>query len=124
MASLRDARAGALIRRHRDLADDFTRALPLLLDDLDAIDEAHGLDGIVKFEGELTEEQIAEFREKWESRHAPTDDQLAAWVERNPKAFADWAAKQARVSVGRTPPVPVSDKPPKAPPATRRRTTR
>jgi hypothetical protein len=38
--SIRDERAAALTRRHRDLADDFTRTLPLLLDDLDAIDAA------------------------------------------------------------------------------------
>lgn len=114
--TLRDARAAALIRRHRDLADDFTRTLPLLLDALDAIDREHVPDGIIKFEGELTPEQEAEFRAEFYKRAetppeppAPTDAQIAAWVERNPKAFADWAARQARTA-GTAP--------------TRRRTTR
>lgn len=63
--SVRDERAAAIIRRHRSLADDFTRALPLLLDDLEAIDAAHAEPtGVLKFEGELTEEQVTVLRGK------------------------------------------------------------
>lgn len=40
MTAVRDARAAAVRRRWRDLSDDLARALPLLLDDLDAIDAA------------------------------------------------------------------------------------
>lgn len=41
--SIRDERAAAITRRYRDLSDNFTRALPGLLDELETIDEAHNL---------------------------------------------------------------------------------
>lgn len=99
MTDLRDARAAAVTRRHRDLTDDFARALPLLLDDLDAIDRAHVPDGVISFGGEMTDEQVAEFRERWENRKSgqPTDEQIAAWIEANPKAFEIWYRKMVRV---------------------------
>jgi hypothetical protein len=109
--TVRDERAAALIRRHRDLSDDFTRALPGLLDDLEAIDAAHAEpSGWIKVDGELTEaeaalladgirEQTREAAAVLLAPAAPTDAQIAAWIERNPKAFADWAAKQARTAV-------------------------
>ena len=40
MSDLRAARAAAIRRRWRDLCDDLHRALPLLLDELDALDQA------------------------------------------------------------------------------------
>jgi hypothetical protein len=40
--SVRDKREAVLTRWHGDLRDDFRRALPLVLDDLDAIDAAGG----------------------------------------------------------------------------------
>lgn len=84
MTSLRDARAGALVRRHRDLADDFTRTLPLLLDDLDAIDREHQAGPVaVKRADDL-----------------PSDAELAAWVEAHPAEFAAWYRKRDRVEGG------------------------
>jgi hypothetical protein len=130
--TVRDERAAALIRRHRDLSDDFTRALPGLLDEMEAIDEAHNLSEMPRTGAEAAEWA----RPAQAERSAPTDAQIAAWIERNPKAFADWAAKQNRISGGvvwpgpgraspaKTGPVPVSEELPKAAPATRRRTTR
>lgn len=38
---IREDRAAAIRRRFRELADDYMAALPKLLDDLDAIDDAH-----------------------------------------------------------------------------------
>jgi AAA+ superfamily predicted ATPase len=103
--TVRDERAAALRRRYRDLGDNFAAVLPRVLDDLDAIDRAQfaNVTGIVTPVEELTDEQVAEIRERWEAiaRHeppAPTDEQIAAWIERNPKAFADWAAKQVKVA--------------------------
>lgn len=66
--TVRDERAAALIRRHRDLSDDFTRALPGLLDDLEAIDRAQVPTGVIKFDGTLTPEQEAEFRAEFYRR--------------------------------------------------------
>jgi hypothetical protein len=58
--TVRDERAAALVRRHRDLSDDFTRALPGLLDDLEAIDAAHAVPtGVIKVDGEMTEAEAA-----------------------------------------------------------------
>ena len=54
--SVRDQRADAIRRRHRDLADDFSRGLPLLLDDLDAIDQEHAERAA---DGEMTEADAA-----------------------------------------------------------------
>lgn len=93
--SIRDERAAALIRRHRDLSDDFTRALPGLLDDLEAIDASHG-----------------------PADDAWSDLQVAAWIERNPAKFEAWVRKQNRIN-GAPPPFAAPAKP-----ATRRRTTR
>ena len=70
----RDERAAALIRRHRDLADDFARTLPLLLDDLDAIDARHA--------------------------PAPGGDQVAAWIESHPREFEAWVRRQQRIQGG------------------------
>lgn len=106
MTSLRDARAAAIRTSvGRGLAWSLDSVLPLLLDDLDAIDREQVPGPIrVDLDAEITEEQAAELRRQLDeavmaqSAAVPTDDQLAAWVERNPKAFADWAAKQARIS--------------------------
>lgn len=93
--SVRDQRAAAIRRRYRDLADDFSRGLPLLLDDLDdldAIDQAHAAPAVVvDLDVELTEGQAAELRE-----------QVAEAVKPQPAAKPPSAAR----------------------PATRRRTTR
>jgi hypothetical protein len=86
---IRDDRAAAIRRRLRDLGDDHARAMPLLLDDLDAIDrqamaswrfkvggtiyeaadvaiyDAQPAPGvIVSFDGELTGGQVADLGEK------------------------------------------------------------
>jgi hypothetical protein len=109
--TVRDERAAALKRWHRDMGDNFTAVLPCVLDDLDAIDQAQP--GIVlNFSGELTEEETAKLRAQFKEAvnsqpvtvmppEAPTDDQIAAWIERNPKAFADWTAKQVKVTTTR-----------------------
>jgi hypothetical protein len=115
--TVRDERAAALKRWHRDMGDNFAGALPKVLDALDAIDRQRVADVELDIEIDTAREAMTK----------PTDEQIAAWIERNPKAFADAAARQAQASVqraapGRVPPVPASDKPPKAPPATRRRT--
>lgn len=62
--SLREARANAIRRRHRDLDDNFEQGLAKLLDDLDDIDREQAVPVIVRMEGELTEEQVAELRAK------------------------------------------------------------
>jgi hypothetical protein len=80
--TVRDEREKAfwpLWRRWEDTPKTF---LSELLDEFDAIDRRH------------PPEPVSVKRED----DAPTDEQIAAWIERNPKAFADWAAKQARIS--------------------------
>jgi hypothetical protein len=103
--TVRGARAAALRRWHRDMGDNFTAVLPRVLDDLDAIDRAQVPGGIVP--AVMTDEEAAKFAEQWtaipkDGRPTvippPTDEQIAAWIERNPKAFADWAAKQVKVA--------------------------
>lgn len=67
--SIRDDRAAAVRRYYRDLGDSLHRALPGLLDALDAIDAKHGTGPVsVKREDD-----------------APTDAQIEAWAGRNPK---------------------------------------
>jgi hypothetical protein len=98
VTDIRDERAAALKRWHRDMGDNFTATLPKVLDALEAIDQARMAD------------QADQVDAAYVYVPAPTDEQVAAWIERNPKAFADWAARQVKVTTTAT--------------ATRRRTTR
>lgn len=122
--TVRDERAAVLRRWHRDMGDNFTAVLPRVLDDLDAIDRAQ-VPGPIKPARKLTHAEADELARQWTANSeggqppAPTDEQVAAWVEAHPQEFADWAARQAKTS-----PAPVSGQPPKAPPATRTATRR
>lgn len=66
MTSVRDQRAAAIRRNWRDLQDDLRRALPRLLDDLDAIDrhefaERNGIsDGLAATLANMTQEEWAQ----------------------------------------------------------------
>lgn len=127
--NLRDARAAALTRWHRDLADNFTAALPKLLDDLERADRDHVPPLTVDMSGDLTEEQLAGLRAKFAEAIRtepakiiagpahPSDSEIEAWIEANPDKFAAWQRKRNRIN-GAPPPF---DTP--KPPA-RRRTTR
>lgn len=87
--TIRDDRAAAIRRRLRDLGDDHARAMPLLLDDLDAIDDKHGpADSVIAVKP---------------SDDAPSDAAVKAWIEANPDWFSAWTRKQARIN-GAPPP--------------------
>jgi hypothetical protein len=82
--TVRDDRAAALIRRHRDLSDDFTRALPGLLDDLEAIDAAHdGMrpGGLAETVANMTEAQWADLKAR-----VPVGDDTPPPATADPKA--------------------------------------
>jgi hypothetical protein len=129
--TVRDERAAALTRRYRDLADDFTRALPLLLDDLEAIGRRamaswryrvggtiyEAADVIIYASGNVTV-HAGTGGQPQADPPAPTDAQIAAWIERNPAKFEAWVRKQDRIN-GAPPPFDAPAKP-----APRRRTTR
>lgn len=90
MTGLRDARAAVLTRWHRDLADDFTRALPLLLDDLERIDREQVPDGVITAPAELSEEELTELRERW---------------------HAIWEQEQAEAATSKPPLSPAAEEP-------------
>ena len=134
--NIRDARSAAITRRYRDLTDNFSRMLPLLLDDLDAIDEAHNMSELPR-----TGAEAAEWA--WPAQPpvaVPTDAQIEAWAARNPQAIAALMAKNAAWARGGDAQVvlgapaskpPMTSLPPAAPvkpaparPATRRRAAR
>lgn len=98
--SIRDERAAAITRRYRDLSDNFTRALPGLLDELENIDEAQPVTVVVA--GSST---------------VPDDAAIAAWIERNPKAMEAWVRKRNRINGGSVRGVP-GDAPGSVPPLT------
>lgn len=100
--SVRDEYAAAVRRNLYDLGCNWDRWLPRLFEAWDAIDEAHVPGGVIKFEGEITEEQAAEFAEKWQAANP------AIGVRVKPETVAA-PAEQAAAP---------------AKPATRRRTTR
>lgn len=114
MTSLRDARAAAVTRHYRQLADSLTEALPGLLDELEALDRQamaswrykvggviyEGADvTVIAPGGELAELQAANpaigVRVKPEAV-APADAELSAWVEAHPAEFEAFAARSAR----------------------------
>jgi hypothetical protein len=121
------------LTKHRRAIDDGPGIPPQLVSDLADFAEAHAAQvGVIAVkradnvpDGEMTEAEAALLAREMArttaaaadlvlhpgAPPAPTDAQIAAWIERNPKAFADWAAKQARTAVP-------------AKPAPRRRTTR
>lgn len=111
--TVRDERAAALIRRHRDLSDDFTRALPGLLDDLEAIDQAHSYGS----ELAAARAEVARLRELLnEARIADPDEPLD--VSQVDPAIGKTAAALAEAA-GQTPKRAAPAKP-----ATRRRPAR
>jgi hypothetical protein len=112
--TVRDERAAALIRRHRDLSDDFTRALPGLLDDLEAIDAAHNLSEMPRTGAEAAEWA----RPAPTEGDAPTDDQIGEWIRTHEREFEAWVRKQNRIN-GAPPPFDAPVKP-----APRRRTAK
>lgn len=83
--SIRDERAAAITRRYRDLSDNFTRALPGLLDELENIDEAHPVpvadlgsaDHMTPGKPEF-DTRTAEIREQGFGHEADARDKLAA----------------------------------------------
>ena len=84
--TVRDEREKAFWQLWRRWADTPRSFLAALLDEFDAIDRQH------------PPEPVSVKRED----DAPTDEQIAAWIERNPKAFADWAARQVKVAAPAT----------------------
>lgn len=76
MSALRDDRAAAVRRYHRDIGDNLERALPRLLDALDEVDAKHGMrpqpDDVTTVSGMLTEEKAAALREQHPSAVART----------------------------------------------------
>lgn len=129
--TVRDERAAALTRRHRDLSDDFTRALPGLLDDLEAIDRRamaswryrvggtiyEAADVTIYASGNVTVHAGTDGQSQAEPP-APTDAQIGEWIRTHEREFAAWVAKQNRIN-GAPPPFAAPVKP-----APRRRTTR
>ncbi len=112
-------------RRLRDISDNVGRlgdppgrALALLLDDMEGIDEAHNLSELPR-----TGAEAAEWAWPAPSASTPTDAEITAWAARNPEAVAALMLKSARRAAG-DPPPPDPEEPKPAPrrPATRRRT--
>ena len=75
---LREKRIAILTRWHRDLADDFTRALPRVLADLEAADREHAAPVIASFDGELGEGEMAALEEKFTAIVKPQQRRRAA----------------------------------------------
>lgn len=83
MTGLRDDRDAAIAKLCRLFGDDFKAAKAALLDDLDAIDAAHGpADSVIAVKP---------------SDDMPGDAAIAAWIEAHPDEFSAWYRKQARI---------------------------
>lgn len=67
---LRQARAGIIRRRYRQLTADYAGTIGLVLDDLEAADAEHG-PVIIQFNGEISDTDVAELREKLAEAMAP-----------------------------------------------------
>lgn len=87
MTDLRDARAALLRRWHRDMSDDFSRALPKVLDDLERIDREAEPELKINFSG-MSEEEFERF--KASSTGFPTSHAVfAAEVHPEPPSLAE-----------------------------------
>lgn len=69
MTSLRDARAAAIRRRLSDLSADTGRWLPVLLDDLETLDE-QALPGLIR-PAVMTDDEAAAFAARWLAESGP-----------------------------------------------------
>lgn len=102
------AHEAVTVRHRRMLEDNFKAHLPVWLDELGAIAEQYARDLGDEHRGEhvpesvppLTSMPLVVLETPPVAPAAPTDAEIEAWIERNPQALADWAAKQARVSGG------------------------
>lgn len=131
--TVRDERAAVLRRWNRDLGDNFTAVLPRLLDDLEAIDAAHGGQlAAGAADAALAHERELMARGDLSAGPAiPPDAWLTAWIRAHDREFGIWVAKQARINGGGDPrrvlgpPIELEAKTtPPAKPATARTTTR
>lgn len=101
MTGLRDDRELAVRRRLRDLGDNPGRWLPVLLDDLEAIDAQHPPEPVAVKRADDT----------------PSDAEIGEWIRRNPQAMEAWARKRNRINGGDVRSV-LGDAPASVPPLT------
>jgi hypothetical protein len=105
---IRDERAAVLRRWNRDLGDNFTAVLPRVLDDLEAIDEAHGPEPVsVKRADDV-----------------PSDAEIERWILAHPdQVMAIGMRKSVRINGSGDVQRVLGDAAPAKPATRRRRTT-
>lgn len=99
MTDLRADREKLLIRWHPDLANSFRAVVSRVLDDFEALDEAHNLSELPRTGAEAAE-WARPAQPAAVTVSAPTDDQIGEWIRAHDHEFAAWVRQQDRITGG------------------------